>query len=95
MTDQEIKQNVGAKHRLRNNDFIQVPFITKAWGTAMDFVGIASPELLSPFADRFVGNNDPPVGQHVFNHAKAQGKAELPPHSFGDDLGWKTMAVIK
>jgi hypothetical protein len=43
----------------RNNDFIQVPFITKAWGTATDFVGIVSPELLSPFADRFVGTMIP------------------------------------
>lgn len=33
--------------------------------------------------------------QHVFNHAKAQGKAEIQPHSFGDDFGGKTMAVIK
>jgi hypothetical protein len=78
----------------RNDSLIEVPFVTKARYAATDFIGVVSSELFSPLAHCLVGDDDPSVGQHVFDHAKAQRKAEIQPHRFGNNLRRKAMAVI-
>jgi hypothetical protein len=56
---------------------------------------LAFPELFGPLPDGLVCDNYPFIGQHVFDHAKAQWEAEVQPHCFGNDFGWKTIAAIK
>jgi hypothetical protein len=79
----------------RDNHFIQVPFVTKSRGTPTDRVGIGAAELLSPFPHRFVGDDDPSVSKHIFDHAKTEWKAIIQPHCLSDDLSGETMTVIK
>ena len=51
----------------RNNSFIKVPLVTKAWRTPADLVGVVPPELFRPCADRLVCDDDALVGKHVFH----------------------------
>jgi len=42
-----------------------------------------------------MGDDNPSVCQHVFDHAKAQRKPEIPPHSFSDNVRLKAVTVVK
>lgn len=55
----------------RNDNLIQMPFVTKAWCAATNITGIGPSEFLSPFVHSLMCDEDPTISQHVFNHAKA------------------------
>src|SRR3954447_4523161 len=61
---------------------------------APDLVGEVLPELARPLAHGLVAHIDAAGGQHLFDHAQAQRKAEIEPDGVADDLARKAVAGI-
>src|SRR4051794_11839228 len=74
--------------------FVEVPLIARAWQPTADLVGEALAELARPLAHGFVAHLDATRGQHLFDHAQAQGKAEVEPDGVADDLARKAVAGV-
>ena len=79
----------------RNDDFIEMPFVSVARGVSADLVGEVPPEFLRPSPNRFVADDGAARGQKVLDHSQAERKAEIEPDRMGDDFGGKAMAAIK
>ena len=77
-----------------DNDFVQVPHIVAAGLLATKATRIIRAELLSPAADRFIGNGNAALKQQFFDKAQAQRKPKVEPHRVGDDLRWEAMALV-
>lgn len=77
----------------RNGDhhLIEMPPIAQPRKAPADAIGIFPPERLSPAPNRFVADLNPTRGQHLLDHAQAQGKAEIEPDCKTDHLGGRTM----
>src|SRR3954466_14907745 len=73
---------------------IQVPFVARTGQPAPDLVGEGLAELAPPLAHGFMAHLDAAGGQHLFDHAQAQGKAEVEPDGVADDLAWKAVAGV-
>src|SRR3954447_26718509 len=61
---------------------------------APDLVGESLPELARPLAHGLVAHVDAAGRQHLFDHAQAQGKAEVEPDRVADDLARKAVAGV-
>lgn len=71
-----------------------MPDIISAGLFAAQTASVVGPKLLSPFADRFVGDNDTAFEQHLLDMTKAERKSEIQPHRMGDDLRRETMVLV-
>ena len=76
-------------------DFIQMPFVAGSGTPAPELIGIGLPELQAPFADRFIGHEDPAGEQQLFHITVAQAEAEVEPDAMADDLGRKPMVFVR
>ena len=74
--------------------FVQVPLVSGTGQPAPDLVGEVLAELVRPLAHGPVAHDDAAGGQHVFDHAQAQRKAEVEPDRVADDLGREAVAGI-
>src|SRR5918911_1500001 len=74
--------------------FVQVPLVSRTGQPTPDLVGEVLAELARPLAHGLMADEDAAGGQHLFDHAQAQGKAEIEPDSVADDLGWEAMTGI-
>jgi hypothetical protein len=77
-----------------DHDLIQVPFVSGSWGTPADLVGKALTKLQRPLPDGFVANLDASGGEHLLDHAQAQGKPKVQPHGMADHFGGKAVAGV-
>src|SRR4051812_13541872 len=68
--------------------------VARVWQLAADLVGEALAELARPLPDSLMAHVDAAGGQHLFDHAQAQGKAEVEPHGVADDLARKAVAGV-
>src|SRR4051812_552983 len=68
--------------------------VARVWQPAPDLVGEALAELARPLAHGLMGHVDAAGGQHLFDHAQAERKAEVEPHGVADDLGWEAVASV-
>ena len=50
--------------------------------------------LPAPLADSLVGDQDPPLGQEIFDITEAQAKAVVEPDGAADDLRGKSVSMI-
>src|SRR3954471_5556958 len=74
--------------------FVEMPFIARTGQPAPDLVGERLAELEAPLAHSLVAHVDAAGGQHLFDHAQAQRKAEVQPHGVADDLARKAIAGV-
>ena len=79
----------------RNDDFIEMPFVSVARCASADLVGEVPPEFLRPSVNRFVADDDVTHGQKIFDHSEAERKAEIEPDCMSNDFGGKAMAAIE
>jgi hypothetical protein len=79
----------------RNDNFVEMPFVTKLRRALADFVGEVAPEFPGPTPNRFITDNDAASGQKIFDHPQAEWKAEIQPNCVSDHFGGKAMAAIK
>src|SRR5215210_5143983 len=68
--------------------------VSRVWQLAADLVGEALAELARPLAHGLMAHVDAAGGQHLFDHAQAQRKAEIEPHGVVDDLARKAIAGV-
>src|SRR3954471_14153586 len=74
--------------------FVEVPFVARTGQPTPDLVGEGLPELAPPLPDGLMAHVDAAGRQHLFDHAQAQGKAEVEPNGVADDLAWKAVAGV-
>src|SRR3954471_7736800 len=74
--------------------FVQVPLVSSTGEPAPDLVGERLAKLARPLAHGFMAHVDAAGGQHLFDHAQAERKAEVQPHGVADDLAWKAVAGV-
>ena len=78
----------------RHDHLVKMPNIVRARRLSSQAAGILRSEFLRPAADRFVGNDNATLQQHLFHQTQAQRKSEVEPDRMGDHSGWKTMALV-
>src|SRR4051812_45226975 len=74
--------------------FVEMPLVARTGQTPPDLVGEGLAELAGPLPHGLVAHLDATRGQHLFDHAQAQGKAEVEPDGVADDLAWKAVAGV-
>ncbi|ACM29759.1 hypothetical protein Arad_8505 [Rhizobium rhizogenes K84] len=77
-----------------DNHLVQMPHIVPAGLLAVKATRIIRAELLSPAADRFIGDGNAALQQQFLDKAQAQRKPKVEPDRVGDDLGWEAMALV-
>jgi hypothetical protein len=80
--------------RDRDHDLVQMPYVPGCRKTPADLIGKALAELQRPLPHSLIAHLDTSCGQHLLDHAQAQGKAEVQPHSMADHFGWKAAAGL-
>ena len=75
------------------NDLVEVPPVGRPRPVASDLRCNLCPELRDPDPDRFMGYDDPSLGQKVFNVAQAQGEAVIRPDGVADDGAREAMPL--
>jgi hypothetical protein len=76
------------------DDLVQMPHIVPAGLLAAKATRIIRAELLSPAADRFIGDGNAALQQQFLDKPQAQRKPKVEPDRVGDDLGWEAMALV-
>jgi hypothetical protein len=61
----------------RENYLIQMPFVPTARTAATQFIGVGLTKLQTPLSNRFIGHDNPRLGQKLFHIAKTERKAIL------------------
>jgi hypothetical protein len=77
-----------------NEDFVQVPNISEAALTPLQFSGIARTELLAPESYRFIRHDDSALGEKVLDIPEAQTETMVSPDRIADDFWRESMTVI-
>jgi len=71
-----------------------VPLVSGIAQPPPDLVGKVLAELERPLPHALVADDDAARGQHLLDHAQAEGKAEIQPNRMADDLGGKAIAGV-
>src|SRR4051794_31800553 len=71
-----------------------MPLVARTGQPTPDLVGEGLAELARPLAHGLMAHVDAAGGQHLCDHAQAQGKAEVEPDGVADDLAWKAVAGV-
>src|SRR5438046_6702227 len=79
----------------REKDFIEMPSVAETTTSRTHPLGIRPPELLRPFAARFVTDSDAALGHHFRHVPVAERKSKIKPSAMTDDRGWKTVTAIR
>ena len=77
-----------------DEDLVQVPDIAQPALSTLEPASVCRTEREAPQPDRFVGHRDAPLGQEIFDIAKAHTKAVIQPDGMADDLGGKAVSVV-
>src|SRR5215213_9818791 len=72
-----------------------MPLVARTGQPAPDLVGEGLAELARPLAHGLVAHLDAAGGQHLFDHAQAQGKAEVEPDGVANDLARKAVTGVR
>jgi hypothetical protein len=76
------------------NHLIQVPLITRTGTATPERIGILLAERAAPFADGFVGHDDPMDPEQLFDIAIAEAEAVIQLDTVANNLGGKTMVFV-
>jgi hypothetical protein len=79
----------------REEDLVQVPFVTRPGALVTQLVGILLAELAATFADGLIGHDDPTDEQDFFHVTMAERKTEIQPDRVADDLPREPMMFIE
>ena len=77
-----------------DHNLVEVPFVSGRRKTAADLVGEALPELHRPLPHRLMTDLDASGGEHLLDHAQAQGKPEIQPDGIADHLSREAVAGV-
>jgi hypothetical protein len=78
----------------REEDFIQMPFVTGSGPPMPEFIRIGVTELAAPLPDGFIGHENPTGEQEFFDIPVAEAEAEIQPHRVADDVRWKPVVLV-
>jgi len=78
----------------RQEDLIEVSFIARLGASTTQLIGVCLAKLPAPFADSFIGHDDPTDEQQFFHITAAERKAKIQPDSVADDLTRETMVFV-
>ena len=73
------------------DNLVEVPLVGWPGTIAPDLRGDLRPELCNPDPDRLVGDDDPALGEEIFDIAQAQSEAVICPDGVADDGARKAM----
>ena len=74
--------------------FIDVEGIAVASVLSLQAKGVDYAELDAPKADRFATDDDASLSQEILDISMAEVKAIVEPDSIGDDIWWKSVALV-
>src|SRR5690349_25045788 len=77
------------------DDFIHVPLVVVPGPPPTDDVGELLAKLQTPLPDRLMADLNAPEGQHLLDHPKAQGKAEVQPDGVADPFRREAVAGVE
>jgi hypothetical protein len=80
--------------RNADHNLVQVPLVSGCRKTPADLVGKALTELQRPLPHRFMTDHDPSGGEHLLDHAQAERKSEIQPHSMADDFSRESVTGV-
>ncbi|MCP1975486.1 hypothetical protein AB7M56_000247 [Bradyrhizobium elkanii] len=80
--------------RDRDNDFVQMPFVTASGSALADPIGERLAEFPSPLAPGFIGHANATRRQHFLDHAQASAEPEIQPNGIADHFRWEAMAAM-
>src|SRR4051812_25577493 len=80
---------------MRTNTLVGIPLVARLRSTASQGRGEHLAEAQAPFADAFVADHDPALGQDQLDVTQAQAEAMVEPDSVLDDLSRKAKAAIR
>jgi hypothetical protein len=75
-------------------DLVQMPLVTRLRAPTAELMGIRLAELPAPLPDGFIGHNDAPGEQPLFDIAIAETEAEVQPDAMADDLNWEAVVLV-
>jgi hypothetical protein len=60
----------------------------------MHFSGRRLPQFHTPLSHRFRGDDDPALGEKLFDITKTEREAEIPPKSMADHFRWEAKTCV-
>jgi hypothetical protein len=76
-------------------DFIQMPLVTRSRMLAAQLIGIGLPKLATPIPHGFIGQGNAAFGHQLFDVPVAEAEAEIQPHTVADDFDREPVALIR
>src|SRR6201993_5408695 len=80
--------------RRQYHNLIEMPLVSGMEQPPPDLVSEVLAELERPLPHALMADDDAARGQHLLDHAQAEGKAEIQPNRMADDLGRKPVAGV-
>jgi hypothetical protein len=77
-----------------DDDLIEMSFVSWCGQTPADLVGKALAEFQRPLPHCLMADQDTAGGQHLLDHAQAQGEPEVQPTRVADNFSWEAMTGI-
>src|SRR5208283_2424549 len=74
---------------------VHVPLVAGSWPPAAQAVSKALAEFLAPAPNGLIGDDDATFSQEQLSIPQAEAEHMVQPDSMADDLGGKTMAVVR
>jgi hypothetical protein len=75
-------------------NLIQVPGVSKWASTFFDLSSIHWAKFVTPTADSFIGNNNPALGQKIFDITETHREPEVEPNGLPDNVGVKAVTSV-
>ena len=77
-----------------HEQLVQVPSIAQTPLSTPQIPSLVRTEFPTPLPDRLVGNDDPALGQKIFDVAEAQAEPIVEPHSVADNLDREPVSAV-
>jgi hypothetical protein len=77
-----------------DDDLVEMSFVSWCGQTPADLVGKALAEFHRPLPHCLMADQDTAGGQHLLDHAQAQGEPEVQPNRVADDFSWEATTGI-
>jgi hypothetical protein len=77
-----------------DHDLVEVPDIVSARRLAPETPCTFKAELLGPASDRFIGDDDATLQEHLLDKTQAQREPKVKPDGVGDDLRRKAVTLV-
>jgi hypothetical protein len=77
-----------------DEELVQVPGVAQAALSPGEVTGVDRTELPTPLTDGLLGDDDPALGEEIFNVSEAEAEAVVQPDRVADDLGWESVASV-